>query len=338
MGRRCRTSYRGSTSSTRWSGGAWPCPSRRSPSGWGSSAGEDIHTPTGAVVFWTQFWEDRALDFTSPALHRAVHRLTLRASDVRERDLVQEDTYALSAVIPAMLETDDREALRSLCSLASHVTGRSGRIPFDADDDTLHRVVSGWQAWWQVHESDYVVYDGPARIEATILATRYGKWIFGAATGRLGTSAIDGLPIADKLRAKTPVTLLLTLLALLASYAIAVPLGAAAAWWRGKPVDVALAVVLFAMYSLPTFWAAQLLAHAFGMVRATAPLAPVSLGDPAEAMRRLAAPVVALMVGSLATLSRATSAPRRWKRAGRTTSAPPKQRGRARSGSSSFTR
>jgi peptide/nickel transport system permease protein len=74
-------------------------------------------------------------------------------------------------------------------------------------------------------------------------------------------------------------------------------------------VDVTLAVILFAMYSLPTFWAAQLLAHAFARVpghpalTGMAPM-PLSLAHPAEVWSRLAAPVVALMVGSLATLSR----------------------------------
>ncbi len=271
-----------------------------------------LRDPSAAVLFWSRFWEDRALDFTEPSLHRAVHRLALRASDTRERDLVEVDTYALSAVIPAMLQTDDREAIRALAALAAHATGRDGTISFDADDVALHRIVSGWQAWWQVHRSDFVAYDGPGRIEATVLDTRYGKWILGAATGRLGTSPIDGLPISEKLRAKTPVTLLLTLLALLLSYAIAIPLGAISAWWRGRPVDVTLAVVLFAMYSLPTFWAAQLLAHSFAL----APLQvggsgsvmlvpqPLALSHPGEVWSRLAAPVVALMVGSLATLSR----------------------------------
>ncbi len=291
----------------------------------GIASGDTIHDPSAAVLFWSRFWEDRALDFTEPSLNRAVHRLTLvpsggslvssgrslvssgrslDASDMREKDLIEIDTYSLSAVIPAMRHTDDREALRSLAALASHATGRDGTVAFDADDATLRRTLNGWQAWWQIHRADYVAYDGPGRIEATVLDTRYGKWIFGAVTGRLA-SPIDGLPVAEKLLAKTPITLLLTLLALLLSYAIAIPLGAASAWWRGRPVDVLLAIVLFGMYSLPTFWAAQLLAHSYALapVHGQAP-APLVFSSAADVWKRLAAPVLALMVGSLATLSR----------------------------------
>jgi ABC-type dipeptide/oligopeptide/nickel transport system permease component len=153
-----------------------------------------------------------------------------------------------------------------------------------------------------VHRSDYVAYDGPTRIAATVLDTRYGKWILGAVTGRLGASAIDGVPIAEKIRAKAPVTLLMTALALLASYAIAVPLGAFGAWWRGRPVDVTLAVVLFALYSMPTFWAAQLLAHVFAPAHGAAQ--PLDVTHAGTLLARLAAPIAALMLGSVATLSR----------------------------------
>ena len=122
----------------------------------------------------------------------------------------------------------------------------------------------GWNAWWQVHESDYVAYDGAARVAAASIQTRYGKWILGAATGRLGTSAIDGVPIADEAaRADARDAAAHAARAAPAATRSRSRSGRSTAWLRGRPVDVTLAIVLFAMYSLPTFWAAQLLAHAY---------------------------------------------------------------------------
>jgi ABC-type dipeptide/oligopeptide/nickel transport system permease component len=215
--------------------------------------------------------------------------------------LLDVDTFALSEVVPAMAATDDREAIRALAELASHATGRAGTIAFDADDDDLHRIVAGWQAWWQVHQSDYVAYEGASRVAAAIGETRYGKWILGAATGQLGISAIDGMPVAEKLKKRAGITLTLTLLALVASFALAVPIGALVAWWRGRPMDTTIAIVLFAAYSLPTFWTAQILAHtyAFNAMHAMGPPRPEAF-----AWGRLWAPVVALSLSSVAALSR----------------------------------
>jgi peptide/nickel transport system permease protein len=243
--------------------------------------------PDRAALFWSRFWEDRALDFTSSAVKRSVHRLVLHGTDLREEELLEVDTFALDEVMRAMSETDDREALARLSGVASHVTGRTVLIAADSDPSFVRRAVADWEEWWYVHRADYVRLEGVERVGAALGETRYGKWVMRALSGELGVSTRDGEPIIDKLRARTPVTLAISALAMLASYALGVPLGVWSAWRRGHVVDSALAVVLFAMYSLPTFWTAELLAR-------TVP--PGSAG--------LFLPTLALTIGSLATLSR----------------------------------
>jgi ABC-type dipeptide/oligopeptide/nickel transport system permease component len=249
-----------------------------------------LRDPEQAALFWQRFWEDRALDFTEPAVRRGVTRLARRATDLRERDLALVDTFVLAEAVPAMESTTDKESLARVMSLAAHATGRGMEIAPDASDAEAARAVADWRSWWFVHETDYTPLDGAERIAASITETRYGKWMLGAAAGQLGLSTRDGQPIAQKLAARAPLTLSLAALAMLASFAIAVPLGAFTAWRRGRPVDTALAVVLFALYSLPTFLAAQLLARVTGG-------AHVSVGT-------LVAPVAALAAGAVATLSR----------------------------------
>src|SRR5580692_8018778 len=243
--------------------------------------------PDHAALFWGRFWEDRALDFTDSAVRRAVHRLVLHGTDLREEELFVVDTFALDEVMRAMSETQDREALARLSEVASHVTGRNVLIAPDSDPAFVHRAVADWEEWWYVHRSDYVRLEGVERVGAALGETRYGKWVLRAVSGELGVSTRDGEPIIDKLRARTPVTLTISALAMLASYALAVPLGVLSAWRRGHIVDSGLAVLLFAMYSLPTFWTAELLAR----------FVPPGTAN-------LFLPTLALTVGSLASLSR----------------------------------
>jgi ABC-type dipeptide/oligopeptide/nickel transport system permease component len=246
-----------------------------------------LEDPERAALFWVRLWEDRSLDFTQPAVRRAVHRLILHGTDLREKELLEVDTFALDEIVLGMAVAADREALARLASAASHVTGRSVEIPVDADPGFARRAVADWQEWWYVHRSDYVAFNGVDRFAATISETRYGKWVLRAASGELGISTRDGEPVLDKLRARAPLTLALTALAMLISYAIAVPIGVFSAWRRGHAIDRVLAILLFALYSLPTFWAAELLAR-----------------TSAAGSTHLFLPVTALMIGSLASLSR----------------------------------
>lgn len=216
--------------------------------------------PDRAALFWRHFWEDRSVDFTGPAIRREVRRLVERESDVRENELRVADTFALEEIIKAMRETKRQDVLVRLTRLAAHATGRGVSLEPDASPARVHAVVADWQSWWYVHDTDYIALAGGARIAASIGQTRYAKWVLGALTGQLGLSTRDGEPIFDKVKSRAPITLTIALLALTLSSAIAIPLGVLAAWRRGSAIDHITALLLLALYSLPTFLLAELFA------------------------------------------------------------------------------
>jgi ABC-type dipeptide/oligopeptide/nickel transport system permease component len=251
---------------------------------------EALTDPDQAPVFWTHFWDDRELDFTATAVERAVERLVDHGSDLREADLVTLDTYALPQIMLTLASTSDRVALARLTRLAQHATGRGVALDPDAPSALTRRVLAEWREWWFVHDTDFVALGGAERVIAMVTETRYGKWIKRAAGGELGVSAVDGEPIADKLAARAPVTLLVCALAMMVSWVVAVPLGAFAAWRHGRRFDVASSAIVFVLYATPTFAIAELLRRA-------------TLGTSVEAAR-VALAVAALSAGSIATLSR----------------------------------
>jgi len=253
-------------------------------------AGADLAEPGAAVLFWTRFWDDRALDFSSVAVSRAVTRLVEHGTDLRENDLIVLDTLALPAVIRAMANTTDPRTLARLTEIASHATERGSPLSAEANAEEARRAVGDWSEWWFVNSTDFGALNGADRVLAVITETRYGRWLKRLASGQLGVSAIDGEPITEKLRARAPITLLLCALAMFVSFALAVPIGAVGAWWRGRAFDVASSAVMFILYATPTFAVAEVLRRltttdAFGEAR-------------------LVFPVCALAAGSLAMLSR----------------------------------
>ena len=249
--------------------------------------------PEQAVLFWTRFWDDRELDFSRAAVARAVSRLVEHESDTREHDLVALDTFALPELVEALKVADDRRVLERLTRLLNHAAGRGRVVSSQASEDSrgeTRRILADWREWWFVHNTDFAPIDGPRRAIAFLTDTRYGKWLDRARTGELGISAIDGEPIADKLRARAPITVLVCTLATLISCVFSVPLGALGAWRRGGPFDVTSFAVLFLLYATPTFAVAEVLRRAMGV-------------DAGEGTR-IALAVAALGIGSLATLSR----------------------------------
>jgi peptide/nickel transport system permease protein len=103
---------------------------------------------------------------------------------------------------------------------------------------------------------------------------------------------MDGEPIAEKLRQRAPVTLLVCALAILSSWIVAIPVGAIGAWRQGRAFDGASSAFLFLLYATPTFAVAELL-------RQTA----ASHGSVTQSSR-VALAVLALAAAPVATLSR----------------------------------
>ena len=264
-------------------------------------AGERLDDAADASRFWSRFWEDRAVDFTDASVRRAVHRIAEAETVLRDRDILEVDTFALEPIVEALEAATDRPAIARLSGLASHLTGRRVVLPDDASDATVRRVKGDWQEWWFVHREDYVSLDGGKRIAARFTDTRYGKWLLRAASGRLGVSSRDGEPILDKLQQRAPITFALTALSLFLSYALAIPLGVFTAARRGEAVDLVLAAVLFALYALPTFWVAEVLARSYG---APGHGAGLGAGHAVYTRTSFVLATIALSVGSIAALSR----------------------------------
>jgi len=97
------------------------------------------------------------------------------------------------------------------------------------------------------------------------LLEQYGDFLAGAITGDLGTSLRTGTPVSTQIAERLPATFELALAAMLVALALALPLGIAAATWRGTIVDRAAMTVALAGMSIPNFWLGPLLAIVFAV-------------------------------------------------------------------------
>ena len=172
----------------------------------------------------------------------------------------------------------------------------------------------------QVHELRLTA-DGAVLLTAgdswrkTSIAHQYMQWFKRLATGDLGRSFIDREPVIDKLKKALPVTLGLNLLAFIIIYTVSIPLGVMAAVKRGGVFDTVSSLIVFLLWSMPSFWLATLLITYLSSERTWNLLPSVGLHDTNAADmpylawlsdwgRHLVLPVLVLVYGGFASLSR----------------------------------
>ena len=95
------------------------------------------------------------------------------------------------------------------------------------------------------------------------LIEQFGRYVLDLAHGNLGTSLTTGQPVVTELRKRLPASAELTLLGLLVSIVIAVPLGILAATKPNSLIDHACRVIATAGVSLPVFFTGLILVYVF---------------------------------------------------------------------------
>jgi ABC-type dipeptide/oligopeptide/nickel transport system permease component len=164
------------------------------------------------------------------------------------------------------------------------------------------------------------------------LPVQFVRYVKDLVRGDLGNSLTTGRPVVTEIAARLPASAELTLLGLLVSMAIAVPLGILAAVRQGSVIDHACRVVATAGVSLPVFFTGLLLVYAFYFLLgwAPAPLGRLDVFHSAPdhvtgfflmdsliarefevfraALAQLALPAITLAIFSLAPIARMTRA------------------------------
>ena len=97
------------------------------------------------------------------------------------------------------------------------------------------------------------------------LLEQYVVFLRGAVRGDLGTSLRTGRPVTEQILERLPATAELAAAAMLFAVAVALPLGTAAAVWRGTWIDRTAMTVALAGVSMPNFWLGPLLAIVFAV-------------------------------------------------------------------------
>jgi peptide/nickel transport system permease protein len=91
------------------------------------------------------------------------------------------------------------------------------------------------------------------------LLVQYGRWIGGVVQGDFGVSPITGRSVNGELASQVPVSLELTILALVVSTVIGIPMGILAAIHANKAWDFVIRAALLIGFSVPIFVAGILL-------------------------------------------------------------------------------
>jgi len=140
------------------------------------------------------------------------------------------------------------------------------------------------------------------------LPVRYVAWLGSALQGDLGRSIRTQEPVIQMLANRFPVTLELTFLSLALAMLVGIPLGIAAARWRGTNVDLGIGVLAMSSMAMPYFWLGTMLIMLFAVTLRWLPPSGYAsfFGDPATNLKLMILPVLTVGTSMAAIIMRQT--------------------------------
>jgi ABC-type dipeptide/oligopeptide/nickel transport system permease component len=218
---------------------------------------EDQRPPVKVVVAAQNDIEDLGLY----AIPQLVHIATTHADpDFRcyavQRLSVNARRPLLREVSGVQLSAEERKANKDIDTENTRIS--SWKYNCDAPAEEQAKVQEQWKTWFESTKDRYA-YSFGDKVGIFFFDTRFAKYWSNLMRLDLGISNLDRKPIFEKIVSKLKYTLPLSFITIFVIYLLAVPLGIFSAVKQGSTADRVSSVVLFMLYSLPTFFVGVLL-------------------------------------------------------------------------------
>ena len=171
-----------------------------------------------------------------------------------------------------------------------------------------------WTEWYGANQEGFT-YSGSQKMSILFLDTRFAKYWGNLVRLDFGVSHLDKRPVLEKVLGKLKYSLSLAVTSVFLAYLISLPLGIWSAVNENTPADRVVTVLLFMLYSLPSFFVGVVLLNFFtiGAPLEWFPTSGFESMDTSQmttieylkdVMAHIFLPIICMTYGSLAALSR----------------------------------
>ena len=140
------------------------------------------------------------------------------------------------------------------------------------------------------------------------LLVQYVDWLKGVVQGDLGQSIIQRTPVINDIGRAVPVTLNLSIIALIISLVLGIPAGVICAIRRGTWIDTVVTVLSNVGITVPVFWLGIMLIYIFALQLHWLPVQGYTspLVDPVKNLKQIIMPIICLAIFPICSVARQT--------------------------------
>ena len=167
-----------------------------------------------------------------------------------------------TASLPYLLDNAfdmEPEKSEDLFNLCARISKKTFIIEKDENLKSKKTVIKRWKKWWNGNSHYYTIFSPFDSIIRIFTTTQFAQWMSMVTKLDFGESYSHHVPVIELIKERLPISMQLSLISIFITYIIAIPLGVFSAVHQYKLSDKIVTVALFILYSLPSFWVANML-------------------------------------------------------------------------------
>jgi peptide/nickel transport system permease protein len=218
--------------------------------------------PENLYTYWSAWYGNKKDRYGEERVEKLVNDYLSTDSEEQLSSLQTQVYQAGGYAIPYLIEGLDTSSLRKQQRINQALqaqTGFSFVVGENQFEGKAPEIMQRWRSWWRREKISYTKYGFFGNSWNIFANTQFGLWISQAIHLDFGDSYIKRKPVISLISDALPISLLLSGLSILIGYILAIPLGIFSAVKKNSPGDKLVTVILFLLYSLPSFWVAGIL-------------------------------------------------------------------------------
>lgn len=212
-------------------------------------------------VYWIECFASKPLWHDEPTQQDVVELFMSESADQNSlrQTLIDAGTAVLARLMDAIFTVTDKKKQDAVVNLVAEIARKPWIIESSYDSAQRQNVLNKWRRWWQREKQKYTFFSPIERIRRVFTATQFAQWFGMVITLDFAESYSYHLPVTKLIKERLPISLQLSLISIFLTYIIAIPLGVFSATHQYTASDKVVTVLLFILYSLPSFWVANML-------------------------------------------------------------------------------
>lgn len=207
---------------------------------------------------WEEYYRLLKERFDEKFLRNSLSQWLEQGQDFRKKELLFAKAAAIAPIMERVLTRNPKklpELVEILSSLTEKPWDYTEKMPEPEKNDLFYAI----SQFWQQEREFFYEYGFLEKLGRVFSDTQFGLWMGKVLFLDFDISYAHKRPVMELIKERLPVTLQLNLISIVLIYLLALYSGIYASTIHNTKKEKALSLFLFVLYSLPSFWIANLL-------------------------------------------------------------------------------